>query len=168
MTVQQEEASNKFLASHPDIVARYNKLETKSTSAQKTNSTLQVTGSATPLTDYYMYFVAENYDSSTESITNYELVDDGRLTTENDFNGTIYVGTVEIGYGNEGTNFNETLVNKYDDILLDFNGDNIVDEFIDVWKVNNVTSGKFTSVSTSMSMNSSGQWPSYTASINIL
>lgn len=43
----------------------------------------------------------------------------------------------------------------------------VVDGFIDVWKINNVTSGKFTSSSVLMNF-SNGQKADLTASINIL
>ncbi len=163
MTEEQEKISANFLEKHPDLVSKYNKL--KNAKIQEADSSMHIESPAAPLTDYYTYFVAYNYDSSDETISNYEIVTD-EITTENDFNGTIYVGTVEIGYGTEYANFNGDNLSKYDIVLLDFDGDNIIDGFIDVWKIDNVTSGKFSSNATSTNYNPNHTAPFYTG-INI-
>ncbi len=166
MTEQQEQISKDFLKSHPDLVSKYNNLKLANNSTQKSNSTLSVQAPAPVLSDYYTYFVSSGYDSASKTITNYEWVDDGRLTTTADFNGTVYVGTVEIGYGREYASFNGSSLSEYDEVLLDFDGDSIIDGFIDVWKIDNVTSGQFSSNATSTNYNSNHPGPFY-AQINI-
>lgn len=162
MSQEQIERSGDFLAKHPDLIKQYNK--TLNNDKVTIESAVTPLSAAAPLTDYYMYFVASYYDSSTTNISNYEIVTN-ESTTQKDFNGTVYVGTMEIGYGNEyATKFNQTVLgSKYDVVYLDFNGDKVVDGMIDVWKIDNVTSGKFTSSSTSM--NGTGD---FTTGINIL
>lgn len=145
MTAEQIEISNKFLAAHPELA------KTSSTGARLMSSN----GPAPKLTNYYPLVVAKNYNSSSHTYSDYEAVSNG-CTTSHDFNGTIYVATVEVGYGRETTTFNENNVKIFDTVLLDTNSDGAVDKFIDVWKITNVTSGTF--FSTSVSTNGTGKY----------
>lgn len=169
MSAQESKISKNFLAKHPDLIERHNKLK-NDTDVKKINSLLMVSnpgGPARPLSSYDMYFVAKTYNTSTKNVGSYEIIRN-QTTTNYDFSGTIYVATYEDGYGDEQTSFNgATLGTKCDIITLDYDGDKVVDGFINIWKLDNVTSGKFTSTSVSYSANSSGKWPAITAEINI-
>lgn len=163
MTEEQENISKNFLKNNPYLMNRFN--EVKISNTQKTTSQQILKGPAAKLTDYYTYFVAYTYNSSDKTYNNYEDVRN-KFTTTNDFNGTIYVATVEVGYGRESASFNGNSLSKYDDVLLDFNGDRIIDGFVDVWKIDNVTSGKFSSNATSTNFDPNHTAPFYTG-INI-
>jgi len=139
MTDEQEKISKEFLSKYPNLKDAYiSKLET--------NEIQTLTGSAPKLSDYFIYFVADS-----KSGTNYtgESITKNQKVTKSDHNGTIYVLTEEIGYGGESTTFNNQNVKKYDSVTLDFNGDKIVDGFTDIWKIDNVTNGDFSSISIS-------------------
>jgi hypothetical protein len=158
MTNKQVEISKNFLKQHPDLVKMY-----KDAGQQKQNGLLK--GPAAPLTSYYVYFVAD----STDGNGNYtgEQISRNQLSTRYDHNGTIYVLVVEIGYGRESATFNGTQLKEYDDVMLDFDGDRIIDGFIDIWKIDGVTSGQFSSTATSTNFNPNHTAPFY-AGINIL
>lgn len=163
MSEKQVQRSKDFLAKHPDLVSNFKKTDAVMNISSSSSS------SAPALSSYNMYFVATSYDKYTDVINGYEMIKKSQTTTVNDFNGTIYVGTLEYGYGQEQANFNETLLgSKYDSIPLDNDGDKIIDTFVDIWKIDNVTNGKFTSTSVSDNPNSSGKYPVITANLNIL
>lgn len=162
MTDEEVEKSENFLAQNPDLAAQLN----TNAGIKKPNSMINTASAAAALTSYYNYFVASNYNKDAGTISNYEYVN-GESKTQNDFNGTVYVGTVEVGYGREYATFDGSSLNTYDIITLDFNNDRIVDGFIDVWKINNVTSGLFKSNCTSTNPNSSGRRPTYYTSLTI-
>ena len=144
MTEEQVKASNEFLKQHPDLTKEY-KNESKKSSTKKTLALSN--GPAPKLSSYSVYFVAK---SRTGDNYTGENISSGQSTTKNDYNGTVYVLTKEIGYGSERSSFsagNRVSLDKV--ITLDFDGDRIVDGFIDVWKIDNVTTGTFSSKSSS-------------------
>ncbi|AQS08233.1 hypothetical protein CLOBY_03030 [Clostridium saccharobutylicum] len=159
MTNKEVEMSNKFLKDHPDLIKAYKESPNNKTQTLFLDSKLS-SNLAPQLKDYYTYFVADSKEG--DNYTGEEISKNQKIT-QLDHNGTIYVWTVEIGYGSEYTTFNGQEVKKYDSITLDFNGDKIVDGFVDIWKIDNVTSGTFSS--RSFSTNGSGM---FETSINIL
>lgn len=159
MTDEEVEKSEKLLNQYPELAEQYKNLT-------KTKiSTIQAKSPAAVLSSYTTSFIASNYDSQNESFSGGEWLN-GASTTKNDYNGTVYIGTLEVGYGREYATFNGTQLNTVDIVCLDFNNDRIVDGFIDVWKATNVTSGVFKSNCTSTN-SKNGKKPTYYVTLNV-
>lgn len=155
MNDEQVKTSQEILKNNPKILESI-----KNTNKLFNNGIISSmrSGSAPAVSSYYVYFVADSTDG-----TNYtgEYIDGS--TTSYDHNGTIYVITIEVGYGREYSTFNGGTVTASDVETLDFNNDRIVDGFWNVFKLTNVTNGLFESKSTSLN----SPWNSISTSVYI-
>lgn len=142
MNDEQVKVSQEILKNNPDLVK---KISDANKIYNSINSGSVLSGPAPAVSQYYVYFVADSTDG-----TNYTGEYINGSTTKYDHNGTIYVITIEVGYGREYTWFNGGLINLYDSEILDFDNDRIVDGFWNVFKIDNVTNGLFESRSDSL------------------
>lgn len=142
MNDEQVKNSQEILKKNPDLIK---KISDANKIYNSINSGSVLSGPAPAVSQYYVYFVADSTDGT--NYTGEEVT--GKSMTQYDHNGTIYVITIEVGYGREYTWFNGGLIDLYDSEILDFNNDRIVDGFWNVFKIDNVTSGTFKSRSDS-------------------
>lgn len=159
MTDEEVAESENFLNQCPELAEEYKN------AAKTPLSTIQAKASAAVLSSYTTSFIASSYDSDNNYFSNGEWLN-GASKTEKDYNGTVYIGTLEVGYGKEYATFNGNKLSEVDCVPLDINGDRIVDEFVDVWKVTNVTSGTFNSHCTSTN-SKNGNKPTYYVSLKV-
>lgn len=142
MNDEQVKTSQEILKNNPKILESI-----KNTNKLFNNDIISSmrSGPAPAVSEYYVYFVADSKNG-----TNYTGEYIKGMSTENDHNGTVYVITIEVGYGWEHSTFNGATVTASNVETLDFNNDRIVDGFLNEFKLTNVTSGTFKSKSTSL------------------
>ena len=142
MNDEQVKTSQEILKNNPKILEGI-----KNTNKLFNNGIISSmrSGPAPAVSKYYVYFVADSKDG-----TNYTGEYINGMSTSYDHNGTIYVITIEVGYGREYSTFNGATVTASEVETLDFNNDRIVDGFWNVFKLTNVTNGLFESKSTSL------------------